>query len=268
MGVVVVFKRILGAFGVGAPSVDTVLSGPRVEPGGVLAGDVRLKGGDFDAHIEHITLGLVAHAQVVPEDDVPRPDDDEFLRVQVSGPFTLRAGEELAVPFEIEMPWESPISEVRGGRLAEMALGVRTELAIAKAVDKGDLDPLAVEPLPSQMRVLEALLSLGFQVQAAELELGYNFGVSQELPFYQVIAFAPPPRLAEVVDEVDLTFVADPAGLLIILDAVEHVAGQLPADAGARFQVGHEEALGTDWDAELGRWLAGLTGHGAAQGAI
>ncbi|GGV90326.1 hypothetical protein GCM10010228_78500 [Streptomyces massasporeus] len=55
-----VFKRLLGALGVGGPAVDTVLDPASVRPGGTLTGQVRLVGGKADFEIEHITLELVA----------------------------------------------------------------------------------------------------------------------------------------------------------------------------------------------------------------
>ncbi|MCA2228191.1 sporulation protein [Nonomuraea aurantiaca] len=255
-----VFKRMLGAFGVGAPSVDTVLSTPRIQPGGLLAGQVRLKGGDFDAEIEHITLGLVARVEI-EHGDGEHAGLGEFSRTRVSGPFTLREGESRTLDFQIPVPWETPISEIDGQHLAGMALGVRTELAIAKAVDKGDLDMIAVEPLPSQLRILQALLRLGFHFKSADLEAGHLYGVHQDLPFYQEIEFYPPAQHAGVVGEVELTFVASPAGLEVILEADKR-AGRHSGDAIGRFHVSHEDALHTDWSSELDRWLTGLAQHG------
>ncbi|WP_432868800.1 sporulation protein [Microbispora rosea] len=259
-----VFKRMLGALGVGAPSVDTVLTTPRVRPGGMLTGEVRLSGGDFDAEIEDITLGLVAGVEI-EHGDGESAGLGEFSRARVSGPFTLRQGENRSIPFQIAVPWETPISQIDGQPLTGMALGVRTEVAIAKAVDKGDLDPIAVEPLPSQSRVLEAFLQLGFAFRSADLEAGHLYGVRQELPFYQEIEFYPPPRHAGVVGEVELTFVAGPAGLEVILEADKR-AGRYSGDAVGRFHVGHEDAARMDWPAEIDRWLTGLTGHGAPYG--
>ncbi|MBT2233282.1 sporulation protein [Nonomuraea sp. NEAU-A123] len=257
-----VFKRMLGAFGVGAPSVDTVLSTPRVQPGGMLAGEVRLKGGDFDAEIEHITLGLVARVEI-EHGDGEHAGLGEFSRAQVSGPFTLRQGENRSLDFQIPVPWETPISEIDGQHLTGMALGVRTELAIAKAIDKGDLDMIAVEPLPSQLRILQAFLQLGFHFKSADLEAGRLYGVHQDLPFYQEIEFYPPAQHAGVVGEVEVTFVAGPAGLEVILEADKR-AGRYSGDAIGRFNVSHDDALRTDWPGELNRWLAGLTQYGHA----
>ncbi|MEU6407786.1 sporulation protein [Microbispora sp. NPDC046933] len=260
-----VFKRMLGALGVGAPSVDTVLTTPRVRPGGVLTGEVRLSGGDFDAEIEDITLGLVARVEI-EHGDGEGAGLGEFSRARVSGPFTLRKGENRSIAFQIPVPWETPISEIDGQHLSGMALGVRTEVAIAKAVDKGDLDPIAVEPLPSQLRVLEAFLQLGFAFRSADLEAGHLYGVRQELPFYQEIEFYPPPRHAGVVGEVELTFVADPAGLEVILEADKR-AGRYSGDAIGRFRVSHEDAARMDWPGEIDRWLTGLAQYGTQYGA-
>ncbi|MEV0826189.1 sporulation protein [Nonomuraea rubra] len=260
-----VFKRMLGAFGVGAPSVDTVLSTPRTRPGGTLEGEVRLKGGDFDAEIEHVTLGLVARVEI-EHGDGESGGLSEFGSTRVSGPFTLRKGEERTIGFRIPVPWEAPISEIAGQPLRGMAVGVRTELAIAKAVDKGDLDMVSVEPLPSQLRILESFLQLGFAFKSADLEAGYLRGVRQELPFYQEIEFYPTGQYAGRVGEVEVTFVADPAGLEVVLEADKRTGRYSSGDAIGRFQVSHEDALRTDWAGELGRWLDSLSQHGSPYG--
>lgn len=255
---------MLGAFGVGAPSVDTVLSTPRTRPGDTLEGEVRLKGGDFDAEIEHITLGLVARVEIEHGGD-ESSGLGEFSSVRVSGPFTLRKGEDRVIDFAIPVPWEAPISEISGQPLPGMAIGVRTELAIAKAVDKGDLDMLAVEPLPSQLRILESFLQLGFAFRAADLEAGHLYGVRQELPFYQELEFYPTGHYASSVREVEVTFVAGPTGLEVVLEADKR-AGHYSGDAIGRFTVSHDDALRTDWAGELGRWLDGLSQHGGHAG--
>lgn len=259
-----VFKRMLGAFGVGAPSVDTVLATPRTRPGGTLTGEVRLKGGDFDAEIEHITLGLVARVEV-EFGDGEGAGVGEFSRAQVSGPFTLRKGEERVIDFQIPVPWEAPISEIAGQRLTGMALGVRTELAIAKAVDKGDLDMVDVEPLPSQFRILDAFPQLGFRFKSADLEVGQIYGSRQELPFYQEIEFYPPPQYAGSVGEVEVTFVTNPGGLEVILEA-DKSSGRYSGDAIGRFTISHDDAMNTDWSGEIGRWLSGLAQYGGFHG--
>ncbi|MEU6998125.1 sporulation protein [Nonomuraea sp. NPDC046570] len=259
-----IFKRMLGAFGVGAPTVDTVLATPRIQPGGLLMGEVRLKGGDFDAEIEHIALGLVTRVEA-EHGEGEQSGLAEFYRTEVSGPFTLRQGEERSVPFQIPVPWETPVSEVAGQHLPGMAMGVRTELAIAKAIDKGDLDMVAVEPLPSQERILRAFAELGFHFKSADFELGRIHGVHQQLPFFQEIEFYPPAQHAGYVNEIELTFVADPEGLEVILEADKR-GGRYggSSDAIGRFRVGHQEALHRDWASEINGWLSSLSQYGTA----
>ncbi|MFE2678664.1 sporulation protein [Streptomyces hygroscopicus] len=55
-----VFKRVLGSLGVGGPTVDTVLEQGAARPGGVVRGQVRLRGGDRAYDIEHIAVELAA----------------------------------------------------------------------------------------------------------------------------------------------------------------------------------------------------------------
>lgn len=250
-----VFKKMLRRLGVGGPSVDTVLDRGDVRPGGHLTGQVLVQGGDHDVEIEQIVLSLVTRVEVEGGDHEFNAAV-EFARVTVSGPFALAAGEQRAIPFGFDVPWESPVTTVFGQHLRGMALGVRTELAVAKAVDKGDLDPLAVTPLPSQERVLDAFGQLGFSFKKADLERGRIYGLHQELPFFQEIEFHPPREYAGRVGEVELTFVADRHHLAVVLEADRRggVFGE-GGDSFGRWAFPHEVALRTDWEGEIGRWL-------------
>nr|QEO74059.1 hypothetical protein [uncultured bacterium] len=245
-----VFKKMLQKLGVGGPSVDTVLADPRCQPGGTLTGEVRITGGDGDAEIEHIALSLVTRV----ERGERSTGQVEFHRVVVAGPTKLTAKEERTIPFTIPVPWEAPVTEVGGQRLPRMELGLRTEVSIAKAVDKGDLDPVYVAPLESQDAVLEAFGQLGFHFKSADLEAGRIYGVRQELPFFQEIEFYPPSQFAGRINEVELTTVASPAGLVVVLEADKRG----PFGGGdfiGRFEASHHEALDMDWARIFGEWL-------------
>ncbi|MCI2416936.1 sporulation protein [Saccharopolyspora sp. K220] len=264
-----VFKKLLGALGVGGPSVDTVLQHSHVRPGEHLAGEVRITGGNQDVTIEHIALGLVTRIETEHGDHEGHAGV-EFHRVVVGGRFQLAEGENTTIPFELPVPWETPITSVYGQHLHGMVLGVRTELAIAKVADKGDLDPISVEPLPAQEKVLEAFSQLGFHFRSADLEHGHLHGVHQELPFYQEIEFYPPPQFAGRINEVELTLIASPHGLDVVLEADKRGGFFTPShDAFGRFHVTHEEALTTDWAGQIHGWLeqaaerrGAMGGHG------
>jgi sporulation-control protein len=248
-----VFKKMLQKLGVGGPSVDTVLSDPRCLPGGTLAGEVRITGGEGDAEIEHIALSLVTRV----ERGERGQGMVEFHRVVVSGPTKLTAKQDRTIPFSIPVPWEVPVTEVGGQRLPRMELGLRTEVSIAKAVDKGDLDPVYVTPLESQDAVLEAFGQLGFHFKSADLEAGRIYGIRQELPFFQEIEFYPPSQFAGRINEVELTMVASPAGLVVVLEADKR-GGMFSGGGGdfiGRFEASHQEAPEMDWARIFGEWL-------------
>jgi sporulation-control protein len=240
-----VFKKMLQKIGVGGPSVDTVLNDPRVHPGGQLSGEVRLTGGDGDSEIEHIALSLVVRSA--------RNGSAEFHRAVVSGATRLTAKEQRVIAFTVPTPWETPLTEVSGQPLPGIVLGLRTEVSIAKAVDKGDLDPVVVAPLPSQDAVLDAFGQLGFHFKSTELEAGQHYGIRQELPFYQEIDFYPPSAYAGRIAEVELSFVADPEGVQVVLVADKR--GGFGGSPAGRFGLGHDEAAGTDWARLIGEWL-------------
>ncbi|MEW2564399.1 sporulation protein [Streptomyces griseorubiginosus] len=261
-----VFKRLLGSLGVGGPTVDTVLDPGAGRPGSTLTGQVHLRGGDADFDIEHIDLELVARVEAEHEDG-----ESEgvvvFDRFIVGGGFRLAAGEPHSVPFAVALPWESPITELYGQGLG-IVLGVRTELAVAGAKDKGDLDPLNIAPLPVQEAILEALGQLGFGFRSADLEHGHIGGTGQRLPFYQEIELTPAPQYAHLVNEIEVTFLAGPGGMEVVLEADKR-GGLFSSghDAVTRFSVSHEGVDHHDWNTVVDGWIRQLVGHRAAYGS-
>ncbi|MFD3945977.1 sporulation protein [Streptomyces sp. NPDC058579] len=261
-----VFKRLLGSLGVGGPTVDTVLDPGTVTPGGNLTGQVRLTGGNSDFTIEHIALELVAHVEAEHEGE-----ESEgmvvFDRFTVANDFRLAEGEVRSLPFAVTLPWETPITELYGQGLG-ITLGLRTELGVDGAKDKGDLDPLAVRPLPAQEAILEALGRLGFGFKSADLELGHIRGTGQQLPFYQEIEITPSPQYAHQVSEIEVTFLAGPVGLEVVLEADKRGGFFSEGhDAFARHTVSHHGIDQVDWNAEVDSWMRQLVEHRAAHGA-
>ncbi|OII64640.1 sporulation protein [Streptomyces sp. CC53] len=261
-----VFKRLLGSIGIGGPSVDTVLTPGAVRPGGALTGEVHLKGGNADFDIEHITLELVARVEAELEEGEAE-GAVAFERYTVAGGFRLAEGEQRTVPFSVTLPWETPVNELHGQPLG-IVLGVRTELGVAGAKDKGDTDPLAVGPLPVQEAVLEAFGQLGFGFRSADLEYGHIRGTGQQLPFYQEIEMAPAPQYAHQVNEIEVTFLAHAGGMEVIVEADKR-GGFFSGghDALNRFTVNHDDVARTDWNATVESWVRSLVdrhgGHAA-----
>ncbi|MEV4612200.1 sporulation protein [Kitasatospora sp. NPDC049258] len=254
-----VFKKLLGALGVGGPTVDTVLSTPVVQPGRPLQGQVHLVGGTQDAEVTGITLTLVARVEIEHEEG-ESTGLSPFARYAVGAPFRLAAGERRSVPFSVTVPYETPITSFAGWQPPGMAVGVRTELEISGARDKSDADPLGVAPLPVQQRVLDAFTALGFRLRSADLEAGHIRGSAQRLPFYQEIEFAAAPQYATLCHAVELTFLATEAGTEVVLEFDKR-----GGDVIHRHQLEHAAAE-QDLTAVVEGWLqqvaAGYGGHG------
>jgi sporulation-control protein len=88
------------------------------------------------------------------------------------------------------------------------------------------------------------------------------------LPFYQEIELTPAPQYAHVVNEIELTFLATPAGMEIVLEADKRgglfECGQ---DALTRFTVSHHDVEARDWNSEVDGWIRQLVEHRASYGS-
>jgi sporulation-control protein len=251
----VVFRRMLRAFGVGGPGVETELVDPHCRPGGVLEGTVQVTGGDHPVDVEYVAIGLITRVEV-ESGDSEYESDQEFHRQRLTGSFRLDPGRRHEVPFRFDVPWETPITELYGQRLNGMTMGLSTELEVARAVDKSDLDAVAVHPLPAQERILEALLRLGFRFSRADVERGRVYGVEQRLPFYQEIEFYPPAAYATGINQLELTFLPTPERLQVVLE-VDRRGGRFTEgqDGFGRFDVDYATVEDVDWATELDGWL-------------
>lgn len=237
-----VFRKLMAAFGAGV-EVDTVLTDSGVRPGGTLRGVVHFRGGGTDYKVEGIYLDLTAVVEVERGDEEYKTTYG-FLRQQVAGTFQLTAGAQHSQPFEIVIPWETPISAIGGHALHGMRLGVQTELALAGAMDKGDLDPLFVNPLPAQEHVIAALDRLGFGFKKADLERGTLRGST--MPFFQEIEYYAGGQWRRHFNELELTFIAGPRQMDVILEADKR-GGFLTSshDAYNRFTVRYDDHPGS-----------------------
>ncbi|GAA2277404.1 hypothetical protein GCM10010145_58020 [Streptomyces ruber] len=249
------FKRLLASLGAGGASVETVLTEVNVVPGGVVQGEVRIQGGSVNQQIEGLSVGLQAKVEVESGDQEYK-QDIEFTKVSLGGAFELEAQAVHAVPFGLDIPWETPITMIEGQPLRGMNVGVTTELAIARAVDSGDLDPVNVHPLPAQQAILDAFIQLGFRFKNADLERGHIRGTRQQLPFYQEIEFFPPQQYRGL-NQVELSFVADHNEMDVVLE-MDKRGGLFTegSDSFRAFRVGLNGYQDTDWTAYLNQWLS------------
>jgi sporulation-control protein len=225
---IMVFRKLKAAFGAGV-SVDTVLHDSHVVPGGTLRGEVRFNGGGVDYNVQGITVDFNAVVEVERGDEEYKTTYD-FHRAEVAGPFVLKAEANHAVPFQIPVPWETPLSTIAGHHLPGMRLGVATGLALEGALDKGDLDPLVVAPLPVHQQVLEAVNQLGFVFHKADLEAGTLGG--SRMPFFQEIEYWSAGEFRRAFKALELTFITNQQSTRIVLE-VDKPGGFLSAGGDA-----------------------------------
>ncbi|GAA1589304.1 sporulation protein [Streptomyces globosus] len=204
------FRKLLSALGVGAPEVETEPDRTRYLPGEEVTGTITLRGGAADAEIERLTAELVVRFEShLTESTYLHP----VARRELTGPFTLRAGEVRTERLSLPLPLAVPLTHAGGRPLKGAYCAIRTELAVDKAVDRGDLDEMEVHALPSQAAVLGAFEALGFRFDEAEVKPGIALGSRQDVDWWQEIELSAPPGygldtvellLAVLPDEIDV----------------------------------------------------------------
>lgn len=262
------FQKVLASFGSGGAKVDARLLDRGIRPGGTLRGEVLLAGGQVDQEVESLEVTVLARVEA-PGDGGGQPvatTDLPFQHVRLAGRELVRAGAQVTVPFEVQLPWETPITSVFGKYLTGMAVGLQTNLNLATTiVDPQDVDAVAVEPLPAQHRLLDAMSRLGFQFTSANLEKNRLDGVDQQLPFFQEIHFAPSRAFAEVFYDLSVSFLARQRDMQVVLDVNKKVRVRKGGGLGERGQsflgsfVVDYAALGrANWEQQVEGWLREL----------
>ena len=233
------FRGMMARLGSGGAGVETVLDRPDTTPGGSVTGTVHVTGGSVPQDVTEVRVALQATVEVESGDSSWR-EEVTFGTVAVAGAARIEPGAQHALPFSLPVPWQCPITAIDGWQLRGMRVGLRTRLDIAGSVDPGDLDPVTVLPLPVQRTVLHALDGLGFAFRGADVEKGRIRG--SELPFYQEVEFTPPYSLRGRVNELEVTFLADPQGVDVVLE-VDRRGGLLSEgrDVGGRLRLSHTD---------------------------
>ncbi len=245
-----------GMFSGSGIEVETVVHQPNVHPGTAITGQVLVTGGGKERVVERVAVALVSRVEVEGRDR-EFATTIAFAQQPVWGSFALAPGTRYALDFSIDTPWEAPITVLGGAPLRGMFVGVQTEVEVARAVDKGDLDQVHVHPLPAQAGILDALLQLGFRLRGADLEMGRITGST--MPFYQEIEFLPSPAFGPHMSELEVTFLAGPATMDVVLEADNRGGlGRAGGDTYSRFRVEHLDADRIDWPQHLQQQLQQL----------
>lgn len=175
------FEQLLSRIGIGAATVETVLTEPSVVRGAMLRGEIRLHGGKAPQDINRIELELMTAYQ---QELAPGAGSYRLSlkHHSLAEDFTLAAGEAKVIPFETLVPIQTPISQ------GPTRIWLHTDLDVPWALDPKDNDPLTVLPEPATEKVLLALKALGY---AHTHKSGVYLAMpgDSDLPFMQAFEF-------------------------------------------------------------------------------
>jgi sporulation-control protein len=220
------FKNVLASIGIGGTKIDTILHDNAVQIGGSLKGEVQIFGGTVAQQIKEFFIVLNTKAEKEADDNT------YYVTMKVHAhhipqAFEIQPGEKKVVPFELQIPYHSPIS------FGKVKLWIQTEAEIISAVDAHDQDMIKILPHPAQQVVLDAIAKLGFQLRNSDNEYSayapYHY--EQEFEYY------PSPEFRSYLDELEIAFQLSANELVV----------KMTIDRKARGLMGMlREAAGTD----------------------
>ncbi|WP_440054252.1 sporulation protein [Pseudoalteromonas sp. T1lg65] len=180
------FKKALGAVGIGAAKVDTILDHHQYAPGEEISGTVLIKGGKVAQEINKIDLKVMCNYTIEREDEEGETETitkhHTLAKFHINERFTIEPGEEKHVPFAFDLELEAPIS------VGHSETWIATNLDIDMALDKSDRDYIDVVPTELQQAVIDALEELGFKLYESDCE-GIEEVSFSRLPFVQELEF-------------------------------------------------------------------------------
>jgi len=211
------FNKIMSGLGLQSVTVETRLQNPNLQAGETLHGEIGFKGGSSDKEINGLYLQLMTMAEV-------ESGDHEFnqpLVLQewlVNSRFLLPAHQAHSFPFSIQLPFETPITEVACRRNGAR-VWIQTHMDVDWGLDATDRDYLKVLPTAAMQSFLQAMQQCGFVLSTVDVEKGQltarNFrstiGCYQELEFVTSHMFSG-------FNEVEVSFVAEAQQTHIMLE--------------------------------------------------
>lgn len=177
------FKSLFKKLGFGNAQVDARLRGGAVMQGGVLEGDVFITGADDATTIDELYLRVVTEYKRESGDNTYH-ESCTLAQHKLFDRFVIQAREQKAIPFAIQLPFETPVTNMGWQRVY-----LQTVLETSAIFDPKDTDPIQVSPHPFTQRVLQAIQNIGFSMIKVDCEYSSRFG--GQYPFVQEFEFRP-----------------------------------------------------------------------------
>ncbi|MGA4605698.1 sporulation protein [Pseudoalteromonas maricaloris] len=180
------FKKALGAVGIGAAKVDTILETHHASPGEEISGTVKIIGGKVAQEINKVDLNVMCNYTVEREDSEGETTtitkNHTLAKFQINERFTIEPGDEKHIPFALDLAEETPLT------VGQSKTWIATNLDIDMALDKSDRDYLHIVPTELQQAAIDAMEALGFKLYESDCE-GIDEVSFSRLPFVQELEF-------------------------------------------------------------------------------
>lgn len=194
--------------GVQGIEVNTCIYTSAPQAGQTINGEVIFKGASSNKNINGIYLKLMTSAEV-------ESSDSEFntalciAQWHISGAFELQANQAHNLPFSIQLPFETPITEVPC-RFNKSRVWLHTHLDVDWGIDATDKDFLHITPTPTMNVFLQAMQQCGFNLATVDVEKGQlrGHGFHSTIGCYQELEFKPNGMFNQI-NEVEVSFVAE-----------------------------------------------------------
>lgn len=186
------FKKTLTSFGVGAAKVDARLEKSTYRQGEMVSGQIYVQGGQSDQRIDEVYLYLILQYEY-------EGSQSEYLveKFLISEPFTIGPREEKRLPFQLQLPFDAPVST------AGSPIYLKTGLDIKMARDPQDLDGVEVLPHPYVDMILEAVEQIDFRLEKVTFDFEHHFS---RHPFVQMYHCLPTGKMADKLDQLAFLF--------------------------------------------------------------
>ncbi|WP_047150735.1 sporulation protein [Aneurinibacillus tyrosinisolvens] len=203
-------NKILASIGIGAAKVDTRLAETHVYPGEQLSGEVHIQGGNAEQAISQIYMYL--YTEYYKESNDTKTKHREVLAsYRVSDALFIQAGEKKVIPFEMKVPYHTPISFGR----QKVYLG--TGLDIEMAVDPKDTDIVTVLADRLVDQLFSEMETMGFRHSHDSGLCEYKKHIHRMVPFVQEFEFKPTGLFGHELDEVELLLDIHPEGMDVLM---------------------------------------------------
>jgi len=196
------FDKFLSKVGVGAAKVDTILQETSVVRGGHLLGEIHMTGGKVNQDVKRVYLELYTHYTYENEEGHRVTNTCVLHALDIDESFSLLANEEVVYDFELEVPFETPVS------LGKTKVYLKTGLDVDWAFDPKDKDEIEVLPEPATEAILTTIEELGFEHSNESgtcIEMENPVGI----PFVQNFTLIGREGLGSEIEALDLLILAN-----------------------------------------------------------